>query len=46
MSDAEVSKIVNKDYAFITVGNGSESVNIAIPKEELKKIDLSSIAVI
>ncbi len=46
MSDAEVSKIVNKDYAFLTVGNGSESLNIAIPKEELKKIDLSSIAVI
>ncbi len=46
MSDAEVSKIVNKDYAFLTVGNGSEQVNIAIPREELKKIDISQIAVL
>ncbi len=46
MSDAEVSKIVNKDYAFLTVGNGTEQVNIAIPREELKKIDLSLVALV
>ncbi len=46
MSDAEVSKIVNKDYAFLTVGNGTEQLNIAIPREELKKIDISVVAVL
>lgn len=43
MSDTEVSKIVNKDYTFLTIGNGTDSVNIAIPKEELKKIDITNI---
>ena len=43
MSDIEVSKIVNKDYVFLIIGNGSEQVNAAIPREELKKLDLAKI---
>ena len=40
MTDAEVSKSIATDYAFLYIGTSeSELVKIAIPREELKKVD-------
>ena len=48
MSDAEVLKIIAKDYSFLTVGSmdGKASAQIAVPTEELKKLDLSHVIVL
>ncbi len=48
MSDAEVLKIISKDYSFLTIGSmdGKASAQIAVPTDELKKLDLSHVIIL
>ncbi len=45
MTDEEIAKAV-KEYAILTVSSGSNVLKIAVPTEELKKLDVSKIMVI